>query len=210
MDKRFGRQRGFAGIVYLVIGLIAVVMSGMAYMSRSPSASTEDDVAKAHAPILLKQSSDFKSAFDQVTVTAVDPANVTFDATPGTGMFDPSAGAKFGVRHVPPPKLAASGIPDYVYHKQVQLPGIASPLPDYLVAVGNLTLPACRVINRILYNDGVVATPATSSGTLADWTTSPAVIDDSASVAANYAGRHEGCIQTSDGVYVYYKSLKEN
>jgi hypothetical protein len=212
MNKK--NQRGFVGIVFLAIALIGIVIAAIAAMSRSSSSGTADQAAKTNASIVIKQASDFKSGMDRMIVNGVTPSAITFDATVGTGLFDPSAGAQYAVRHVPPGAVFSTpptGTPTFYYNQHVKLPNIGSTsVEDYVVTLGPLTLTACQQINHILYSDSLTATPATSSGAIAAWTTSPTAIDDStATSATNYSSRPEGCV-AAGGSYVYYKALVEN
>lgn len=206
------RQAGFAGVVYLVVGLIAIVMAGIAYMSRGSSTGTIEQAARTNASVMLKQASDFKSGYDRMLINGVSATNITFDDTAGTGLFDNSPGAQYAIKHVPPAAAIATGTPAFTYTKVAQLPGIGTTAgADYVVTAGNITIDVCRAINRMLWNDAVTATPATSAGAMADWTTTPLAVDDSASVAVNYQNRPEGCIAASGGsTYLYYKVMAEN
>lgn len=203
-------QRGFAGVVYLVIGLIAIVMAAFAYISRSASTSSEDHAVSGSVPVMLKQAADFKSAFDHMMVAGATANAITFDDTPGTGMFDAAQGARFAVRHIPPPTvLTAGSTATFTYSKQIRLPAIGGSGDDYVVTVAYLTLRACQTVNRQLYGDAASAAPASSTGSVAGWRGLSAV-DDSGSAATNYSARPEGCVATADGHYVYYKALYEN
>lgn len=214
--KKFQKkgQRGFVGVVFLAIALIGIVIAAIAAMSRSSSSGTADQAAKTNAAIVIKQASDFKSGVDRMIVNGVSPSSITFDSTVGTGLFDPTAGAQYAVKHSPPAAIFTTPptTPTYYYNAQVNLPGIGSAAADYVVAVGPLTLTACQQINRILYNDPLTATPATSGASVTAWTTTPAAVDDSAlTTATNYNARPEGCVGTSTaGSYVYYKAVVEN
>ncbi len=105
-----------------------------------------------------------------------------------------------------------SGTPAFTYNNNIKLPNIGSAsVADGVVTVGNISLAVCQQINNTLYNDGLNATPASSAGSNAGWTSLTA-IDDSAVAASTttYYGRPEGCIKTSDNQYAYYKALAEN
>lgn len=209
---QYKRQKGFIGIVFLVIALIGIVIAAIAAMSRSSSTGTADQTTKTNASVLMKQASDFKTGMDRMIVNGTSAATITFDNTVNTGLFDPTPGAQYAIRHVPPSRVVVSGTPAFTYTRQVQLPGIGSQTSaDFVTTVGNLTLAACQQINNLLYNDAITALPATSAGTMAAWTTTPAAIDDSGSVAANYLNRPEGCVAAMGGTtYLYYKALVEN
>lgn len=206
-------QKGFVGVVFLVIALIGIVIAAIAGMSRSANSGATGEAMKANVTVVLKQTADFKTGFDQmVAAGVVPPVQITFDKTVGTGLFDPAL--RFAILNSPPAQLVASGAATYTYNNQVRLPGIGfTGSSDYVVTLGNVTLPGCQQINKLLYDDAVPTVPATSTGSLAQWTTAPAAIADNAgaqAAATNYNGRPEGCVLTSDGLYVYYKALAEN
>lgn len=204
------KQAGFAGVVYLVVGLIAIVMAGIAYMSRGTATGTSEQAARTNASVMMKQASDFKAGFDRMLVNGVSAANITFDTTADTGLFDPAAGAQYAIKHVPPAGVVSTGTPAFTYTRQLRLPGIGSAAgEDYVVTVGNITVEVCRQVNRILWNDGAAANPASSTGTLVQLTTTPAAVNDSGITSANYLNRPEGCVAASGGEYVYYKVLAE-
>lgn len=207
-------QRGFVGVVFLAIALIGIVIAAISAMSRSSSSGTADQTAKTNASIVLKQASDFKTGIDRMIVNGSSAASITFDATASTGLFDPTPGAQFAVKHIPPGAVFTTlpgGGATFYYSKLVKLPGIgSSTADDYVATVGPITIEVCRQINRTLYNDLATAAPAVSAGTLAAWTTTPAAVDDSASAVINYKDRPEGCVAATGGEYVYYKALVEN
>jgi hypothetical protein len=205
-------QQGFVGIVFLAIALIGIVIAAIAAMSRSSSSGAADQSVRTNVAVLLKQASDFKNGFDRMIISGVPASSVTFDTTAGSGLFDPTPGAQYSVNHKAPGALfMPSATVSYYYSTFIQVPDIGSPAaPDAVVTAGPITLLACQSINKILYNDLITGSPATSSGSLSAWTSLPSAIDDSTSSAVNYSGRPEGCVATSDGSYVYYKVLMEN
>jgi hypothetical protein len=207
------RNKGFVGMVFLAIALIGIVIAAIAAMSRSSSSGTADQANKSNASILIKQASDFKNGIDRMIVGGVAASSITFDSAVNTGLFDPTPGAQFAVKHVPPASIfifVPLGGPVFNLNKAVKLPGIGSSAADYVVTAGPIQLAVCQQINKILYNDSVTASPATSTGTPTDWNSSP--VDDGAQTSAtNYNARPEGCVQTSiPGWGMYYKAVVEN
>lgn len=215
MKNAFNKeQRGFVGVVFLAIALIGIVIAAIAAMSRSSSSGTADQAAKSNASIVIKQASDFKSGIDRMIVNGVTPSTITFDATVNSGLFDPTPGAQYAVKHVPPAAVSATTgqVPQFYYSKLVNLPNIGlGTAADYVVTVPNISLVVCQQINKILYNDTPNGTTniATSAGAAAAWGTTPAAIDDSANTSVYYNFRPEGCI-AAGAQYVYYKAIVEN
>ena len=216
-NLRQAQQSGFVGVVFLAIALIGIVIAAIAAMSRSSASGTADQAAKTNAAIIIKQASDFKSGVDRMIINGTNPVDISFDQTVGTGLFDPTPGAQFAVKNVPP-GAAFDGTnatpPQYTYSRLVRLPGIgAASANDYVVTASGtngLTLAVCQQINKMLYNDLTTGAPAVSTGTGAAWSTTPVAIDDSGVGSVNYAARPEGCVRTSDSKYVYYKAVVEN
>lgn len=211
--KSSKKQSGFVGPLFVAILLMAVVMGAMGKMSRNSTSGVTDQGAKTNASVLIKQGSDFKAGFDRLLTTGtVTASQITFDTNTTTGLFNPTQGAQYAVLHTPPAGAVVSGTPAFTYNNNIKLPNIGSgSVADSVVTVGNISLAVCQQINNTLYNDGLTATPATSAGSNAGWTSLTA-IDDSAvaSSTANYYGRPEGCIKTADNQYAYYKALAEN
>lgn len=202
------RQGGFIGVIFVAIALLAIVMVALGLMSRSSNGSTSEQSAKTNASILLKQTSDFKIGFDTL-VLKIAPSAVTFDTAANTGLFDPSANAKYAVKHIAP-SSAQTASTSYSLHALVSLPGIgaAGNSPDVVAVLPNVTAAVCKQIHKALYNDDT-GTFATSAGSLADWTGGVAAINDSASVSAVYLNHFEGCVAASGSELIYYKALAE-
>lgn len=205
-------QQGFAGVVFLVIALIAIVMAGIAAMSRNSATGAPEQNAKTNAAVLLKQASDLKVGFDRMLIDGRNAATITFGGNATTDLIGTAAGTTYAVRPVPPVAAVESGVtPAFTYNNSVTLPGVGTVAADAVFTVGNVTLDVCRQINRILYNSASNANPATSAGTLAAWTTAPAAVDDSSQGGETmYNGRPEGCVRASGGEFIYYKAAAEN
>lgn len=200
---------GFAGVVFLVIALIAVVMAAIAIMSRGSSSGLPDQNGKAYASVLLKQAADLRGGFDRMLIDNKTASLITFDSAANTGLFDPTGDVVYALQQTPPAGLMVSGTPAFNYHKLVKLPGIGiTANDDYAFVVGDISSVACQQINKTLYSDATTLAPGTSTGSLSDWTTG-AAIDDSGATT-RYVDRPEGCVVTSDAKYVYYKAAFEN
>lgn len=203
------KQQGFAGVVFLVIALIAIIMTAIAVMSRNNASGTPEQSTKTNAAVLLKQSSDLKTGFDRMMIDGKSASVITFDQ--GTeGLFGKSSGTIYAAKPIPPALAVTSGaVPIYTYNNLARLPGVGISTGDDIVfTVANVTLDVCRQINRLLYNDAADATPVDSTGSLVQWTTL-AAFDDSGVTA--YSGRPEGCVRSAtSGPYIYYKAAFEN
>lgn len=198
------KQRGLVGVVFLVIALLVVVLGAMAIMSRSSTSGVGDQGAKTNAAVILKQGADFKAGFDRLLVSGtVTAAQITFDTTTSTGLFDPLAG--YAIVQTPP-AVSQTVVSPYTYSKLVTLQGIGTMAAEQVLTLGNVTLAVCQQINKTLYNDSPTATPSPSTGSTAAWTSAPAAIADG---TAGRTGRNEACVGTSDASYVYYKALQE-
>jgi hypothetical protein len=205
-------QIGFAGPLFLVIALIILVAGAVASMGRGNSSLAASGAAQTQAGTILKQGNDMKTGFDRLVLEAgLSPANVTFTTDSQTGLFDP-------VRHLvalplPPAGAFGTSTPQaYTYNRQVLLPQVgASTRYDFVVTLGGVTREVCAAINHVLYADEATSSPATSSAPLSAWAgSSETAIDDSSSSDTKFAGRSEGCVQTADSSYVYYKALAED
>lgn len=219
LGRSFGKQRGFAGAIFLAIALISIVIAALAYMSRGYTTGVTEQSATINADVIIKQGVDLKDGYDLMQVrTGIAPDSITFDAVatpvanaPATGLFNASAGAQYTVRPLPP-ATATTVTTAYTYNKNATLPGIGSGLASYVAVLGNLNELTCKAINHNLYNDpliGAQSTPATSNGAIADWTGNGPIADGGKTTIGNYNLRPEGCVKTADG-FIYYKVLSEN
>jgi hypothetical protein len=210
------RQRGFAGAVFLSIALISIVIASLSYMSRSRASGVTAETATLSAGVILKHGADLKNGYSLMQVaTGLSPVSITFDNDLQTGLFNQSEGRHFASDAPPPPKAYVGPLPGifaYTYTTHAILPGIGGTSAySVLITLGNLAPPVCKSLNHILYNDSMDLEPASSSATYSEWKsgTGGSGFNDSTTAASNYINRSEGCIKTSDGVYVYYKALAE-
>lgn len=191
--------------------LIGAAVVALAYMSRGAGAGVNEKLGGSLALVMIQQNYDFKLGLDRFVADGAHTAGqMTFDASPATGLFDTTPGLQTTVWHKPPASAVDSGTSLYAYNKQALLPGVGTNAgADFVVVAGNLTSFVCRHINAILYKDTLSDEPAVSAGTFSAWTDGLAV-DDSVNPAINYTNRPEGCIRTVDNKYLYYKALVEN
>lgn len=211
------KSRGFVGVIFLAVALIGIVISAISAMSRSSSSGTATEQARTNVAVLLKQTSDFKTGFDRMVVSGVDQNSVTLDDAIGTGLFDPTPGAQYAVKHLPPTAITEGELPTdpakFYQSRNVIIPGIGSDTSSEFLATAFIKdLQTCQMINKMLYNDLTTAIPATSGAGRSAWTDLGTPTDDSGISAVNYLGRPEGCVKigAGDPGYVYYKALSEN
>jgi hypothetical protein len=216
LGRSISKQSGFAGAIFLAIALISIVIAALAYMSRGYTTGVTEQSATINGDVIIKQGVDLKDGYDLMQVrTGIAPIDITFDATStpavvggiATGLFNPTAGAQYTVRPLPPASATTSTA--YTYNRNIQLPGIGSGAASYVATLGNINELTCRAINHNLYNDAPNLAPAVSSGAMTDWTGTTAVNDSAMTTTLNYNLRPEGCVRAGAG-FVYYKVLAEN
>jgi hypothetical protein len=201
--RRQKTSSGFVGIVFLGIALIAIVIAAIASMSRNSSTGTATEAVKMAIATQMKTMADLKQGYERMLVNGVAASSIGWNSTPGTGLFDPSPGAKFALS----PRIP-KGFNGNLY-ATIRLPGVglATQL-DYLASTQVLALSTCQLVNNILYGDSLSAAPAVSTNDTLAWVQEGAEYgNDSNMTASNYLGREENCIQTSDGRYIYYKVM---
>jgi hypothetical protein len=199
------RQRGMgATIVLFTIALIVLVGAALAYGSRGNSRAFSNESAKVMSSVLLKQSAEYRDAYNRYifdggvagdmsfTVTAVSPAKALFDPVKQYG----------SLQAAPSDALSAAGAADWAYKKNAALTGVGGTSADSIVYVTNVKEDVCKQINKQMYGDDLATTPHSLGIALS------AI---GAAVALDItAGRVTGCEITSDSIYVFYSTLAEN
>jgi hypothetical protein len=221
MHAKKSAQSGFIQAALLFgIALMTAVLGGFALANRSPTSQTDVEQAKVNASVILKQASDlrdgvarYSSDFGSSSVSST----MTFAATGPAGLFDPAAryaspqvmpSAAFDVANVATaddikaPSALAAG--HWYLNKVTAGNGLGSSADDPMVVLPYLLPEVCRRVNTLLY--GVNTIPV-GTGAAADWI---ADADGGISGVAGAAGWPEGCVQTSDSRYVYFKTIQEN
>jgi hypothetical protein len=214
-------QSGFIQAALLFgIALMTAVLGGFALANRSPTSQTDVEQAKVNASVVLKQSSDlrdgvarYSSDFGSSAVTNT----MTFAATGDPGLFNPSAryaspqvmpSAAFDVASVATaddikaPSALVAG--HWYLNRATAGNGIGSATEDPMVVLPYLLPEVCRRVNTLLYGANTIPV---GTGAAADWIGDA---DGGISGVAGAAGWAEGCVQTSDSRYVYFKTVKEN
>jgi hypothetical protein len=214
MQSRY-KSKGFVGVVFLAIALIAIVLGAFAAMSRGSASNSATEKAKTDAAVLIKRLSDFKTTHDRMIASGI-PETVSITAVWQNGLRpNATAAPEFQNDFLgPPPKTASGGVAPNGYDisywtgSSIVLPGIGSNLPDRFFYVGPISLTVCQAVNTLLYKDAISASPATSVVPWGTWYSINGNISEP-STAANFKDRPEGCIRTSDGVYLHYKVYLE-
>ncbi len=213
------KQAGFIQAALLFgIALMTAVLGGFALANRSPSSQTDVEQAKVNASVILKQASDLRdgvaryaSDFGASAVTST----MNFSTTTDVGLFDPVG--RYASPQIMPTSAFATGEDTSIKAPAATVAGhwyinkltvgnaLSTGAADPMVVLPGLRLDVCQKINRLLYGSEAIAT---STGSLADWATTPA--NAGISAVAALAGKPEACIETSNAKYVYYKAVQEN
>lgn len=203
-------QLGFMNaLIMFGIALVVAMMSAWAIANRGSNTSATVEQVKTISSVILKEGSDVKDGFSRAMANNVSPSQISFDATSGTGIFDPTKG--YVSPQTTPIKAYVGATPStflWTYNKAISIMNVGvSGNSDYVITLADLSIDVCNRINNILYNTSFAGPPPVGVGTLANYLSS-AVIDMSATAAVD--GKPELCLTTSDGKYVYYKVVVEN
>ena len=205
-STRAVRQGGIgATIVLFTIALIMLVGAALAYASRgNPSAITAQG-AKVRASVMLKQTADYRNAFNRYVLDSGDPALMTFHtgaANAATELFNTIT--QYGTYQAPPPQSVVQGspTPNWRYKDQARVPGVGTGGIGSLIYVPAMTRDACIEVNHQLYGTRTVPDNATAGAAL---TAAGTVLFD-----ASLNGQATGCYHsTADDNYVFYATLNE-
>jgi len=212
-------QSGFIQAALLFgIALMTAVLGGFALANRSPTSQTDVEQAKVNASVILKQASDlrdgvarFSSDFGSSAVLAMD-----FDIDPGVGLFEPAA--RYASPQIMPTSAFALGSATVIQqlgtdplsaghwyiNRATPGDGLGGAGVDPMVVLPGLRQDVCGRVNTLLYGTNTIPV---GTAALVAWTTDT---DGGLGTAGAAAGWPEGCIQTSDASYVYFKAVQEN
>ncbi|MDP3188809.1 hypothetical protein [Limnobacter sp.] len=214
-------QSGFIQAALLFgIALMTAVLGGFALANRSPTSQTDVEQAKVNASVILKQASDlrdgvarYSSDFGSSAVTTA----MTFESVGNNGLFN--ASARYASPQIMPTstfdisigatvddiKAPAALVAGHWYlNRTTAGNGLAGAGEDPMVVLPGLRADVCGRVNTLLYGANTIPV---GTGALSAWTTN---VDGGISAVAGVAGWPEGCIQTSDSRYVYFKTVQEN
>ncbi|HEY1057508.1 MAG TPA: hypothetical protein VGE55_02120 [Limnobacter sp.] len=215
----FRQQAGFIQAALLFgIALMTAVLGGFALANRSPTSQTDVEQAKVNASVILKQASDlrdgvarFSSDFGSSTVTNT----MDFSTTASQGLFDPAA--RYASPQIMPTSAfntavtiaapSANQAGHWYYNRATVGKAIGTGAADPLVFLPNLRPDVCQRVNTLLYGSNGIPV---SGGALSDWTTITGDGDLAGATGTDPSGWPEGCVQTSDSKYLYFKIVQEN
>ncbi|GLR27309.1 hypothetical protein [Limnobacter litoralis] len=220
-QRRAGKQQGFIQAILLFgIALMAAILGGFALANRSPTSQTDTEQAKVNASVALKQGSDLQTGvlrFGNDFGSSAITNTMDFSSTTNQGLFDPAA--RYASPQVMPasafaspsdPAIAAPSTYEaghWYLNKATAANAIGTAAVDPMAVLPDLRSDVCARIDNMLY--GASAIPV-STGALSDWANATTPADGGISAVAAVAGWAEGCVQTSDAKYVYFKVVQEN
>lgn len=140
-----------------------------------------------------------------------------FSSITNQGLFDPAA--RYASPQVMPASAFASSTDPAIAAPQTYEAGhwylnkataanaIGTTALDPMVVLPDLRSDVCARIDNMLYGSSTVPV---STGASTDWANATTPADGGISALADVAGWAEGCVQTSDAKYVYFKVVQEN
>lgn len=216
-------QSGFIQAALLFgIALMTAVLGGFALANRSPTSQTDVEQAKVNASVILKQASDLRDGVARYSSdfgsSAVE-TTMDFTNAVGVGLFDPAA--RYASPQIMPTSAFVAGPATVIqplgtnplvaghwyFNNATAGNGLGGPGVDPMVVLPGLREDVCARVNILLYGANTVPVATTA---LADWSNNTTAVDGAISGLAGVAGWPEGCIETSDGSFVYFKAVQEN
>ncbi|HEX4918279.1 MAG TPA: hypothetical protein VFV43_10310 [Limnobacter sp.] len=213
-----GLQAGFIQAALLFgIALMTAVLGGFALANRSPTSQTDVEQAKVNSSVILKQASDlrdgvarFSSDFGSSSVQS----RLDFSNTASQGLFDPSARyaspqimptSAFAVGEDSTIKAPAAAVAGHWYLNKATIGHtLSTASADPMVLLPGLRQDVCGRVNTLLYGSNTIPV---ATAAMAAWIGGG---DGGISASAGATGWPEGCVQTSDSKYVYFKVVQEN
>lgn len=215
---------GFAlGPIILAIALTAVLAFAYSYANRTQSAASADQSNRTVASTLVTVGDNLLTGYNIMLSKGFLDSDILFNGAPGPTtspgqpallvetdpnapkeIFSPGSG---GTNPPARPELAMAGNATtdvWLYTKTFKLTDLGTGSSSVIALLPSIKLAICQQINNLLYNDATTATPVS-------WATSLANLENgsgsTATVPTSNTPRPEACIATSDGAYVYYKTL---
>jgi hypothetical protein len=216
------KQSGFIQAALLFgIALMTAVLGGFALANRSPTSQTDVEQAKVNASVILKQASDLRDGVARYSSDFGSSAVLTMDFsnTSGQGLFDPSA--RYASPQIMPTSAFAAGADTSIKPPSAPSAGhwyvnkatagklLATTDEDPMVILPDLREDVCGRVNTLLYGSNIVPS---ATNALSDWLagTDGGISAISTAAPADASGWPEGCIETSDNKFVYFKVVQEN
>ena len=201
--NKHNKQRGMgATIILFTIALIVLVGAALAYGSRGNSKAFSNESAKVYSSVLLKQSAEYRDAYNRYIFDGGNAALMTFDSTAVTGLFNNIK--QYGIQQDPPAKAFATTAALWQYNKNVVITGVGSASADSVIYVAGLSKDVCEQVNTQMYGLTTVPVETVLADAAALAGASPAIL------SPTFTGRATGCIQLVDASYAFYSSLAEN
>ncbi|MEB0135318.1 hypothetical protein QN362_08230 [Actimicrobium sp. CCC2.4] len=200
--QHLSRQRGMgATIILFTIALIVLVGAALAYGSRGNSRAFSAESSKVFSSVLLKQSAEYRDAYNRYIFDGGIASSMTFDTTSGTGLFNSTK--QYGIEQDPPVKAFVT--PSlWLYNKNAVVTGIGTTTADSIVYVTGLAKEVCEQVNTQMYGVTTVPIETVLANAAALAGASPAIL------SPTFTGRATGCIQLVDATYAFYSTLAEN
>lgn len=216
------KQSGFIQAALLFgIALMTAVLGGFALANRSPTSQTDVEQAKVNASVILKQASDLRDGVARYSSDFGSSAVLTMDFSnsSGQGLFDPAA--RYASPQIMPTSAFAAGADTSIKPPSAPSAGhwyinkatagklLATTEEDPMVFLPDLREDVCGRVNTLLYGSNIVPS---ASNALSDWLagTDGGISAISTAAPADASGWPEGCIETSDNKFVYFKVVQEN
>ncbi|MEX3983828.1 hypothetical protein AB4Y45_33120 [Paraburkholderia sp. EG287A] len=213
-----GPRRGQGGFAVLPLLLLAVIIGGAlvawAATSRSNTSAAQDGNNKVMASSIIDEGKSQEQTFTNLVTNGVTPSSVTYDTTSGQGIFDPTVGI---IKPIPqgnamlPAVSLGSTEGFWVYNKNFKGNGIGTQAgADYVVTLAGIKNGVCSKINDVLYSLGSTTAPPSvgvaESGFVGGATVATPVSTGTPDLSSTAAVLNwpAGCVQTSDGKYVYF------
>ena len=179
-------------IALAVLAVFALIAGAIALANKGGSSKTDLETAKVMATSIVNRGNELLAASQRLGADRdIKIMTMTATTVPGTsfGMYDPAIGIATDVKI--PAKATVSNTADVSFvldktaYTVVGLGTGGSTVAAVAATLPGLTLQACQLINKTVFNDAVDAVPTTTTTALT---------------------RSEGCISVTSN-YTYYKVL---
>lgn len=205
-------SRGLAlSVILLAVVLLAALGVAVAIGSRSGPTNISSQKAKILAATLLHQAQAYRDA-DLAMMQAKGMPYFNPDLTTSGfySMTDPAQGYT-EPQQPPTDAYVSAASATWILKKDtsngnatVTLMNVGTTAADYTIATVNLKIGVCQQLNQLL--GGSTTIPVETVGTSTAWSTAATVMDLSGEAAVN--GKTAQCVQTMDGQYVFYSTLR--
>lgn len=211
-NYKFKSQQGFSllwGVILLVVVLGGVTLLVARSGLNTSQASTYTQSTKASD--IRMQGGFLGGGFNNMVTNGTAANTITFDTTDTTGLFNPTSGGTAQQTPDPNSFLSPLGAGEgFWIYKGANVKGnnIGTTAADYTTVISGLKSGVCQQLNSDLH--GSITVPTSTGIAEATWVgaaTSTSPTDTTAvdiSAIAGVVNWDKGCMQTSDGKYVYF------